>query len=111
MPHTDGPVTLLVVDDEEAIRNALRKYLALEGYEVVLAATGEEALAILHRQKITGILLDVNLPGTNGIDLVPRIMDLEPTAIHQRTPLVIGSRTEVAEFEQIQSRFKSATIF
>jgi putative nucleotidyltransferase with HDIG domain len=79
VPNTDGPVTLLVVDDEEAIRNALRKYLALEGYEVVLAATGEEALAILHRQKITGILLDVNLPGTNGIDLVPRIMDLEPT--------------------------------
>ena len=41
--------------------------------------TGEEALAILRRQKITGILLDVNLPGTNGIDLVPQIMDLEPT--------------------------------
>jgi putative nucleotidyltransferase with HDIG domain len=79
VPHTDGPVTLLVVDDEEAIRNALRKYLTLQGYEVVLAATGEEALAILHRQKITGILLDVNLPGANGIDLVPRIMDMEPT--------------------------------
>ena len=79
MPNTDGPVTLLVVDDEETIRNALRKYLALQGYEVVLAATGEEALAILRRQKITGMLLDVNLPGTNGIDLVPQIMELEPT--------------------------------
>ena len=41
-------------------------------------ATGEEALAILQRQKITGILLDVNLPGTSGIDLVPRILELEP---------------------------------
>jgi putative two-component system response regulator len=79
VPNTDGPVTLLVVDDEEAIRNALRKYLTQQGYEVVLAATGEEALAILHRQKITSILLDVNLPGTNGIDLVPRIMELEPS--------------------------------
>jgi putative nucleotidyltransferase with HDIG domain len=74
-----GPVTLLVVDDEEAIRNALRKYLVQQGYEVVLAATGEEALQVLRRQKVTGILLDVNLPGTNGIDLVPQIMDLEPT--------------------------------
>jgi putative nucleotidyltransferase with HDIG domain len=79
VPHTDGPVTLLVVDDEEAIRNALRKYLVLQGYEVTVAATGEEALTVLRRQKVTGILLDVNLPGTNGIDLVPRIMELEPT--------------------------------
>ena len=79
MPHTDGPVTLLVVDDEEMIRNPVRRYLLQQGYEVALAATGEEALEVLRRQKITGMLLDVNLPGTNGIDLVPRIMELEPT--------------------------------
>ena len=36
MPLTDGPVTLLVVDDEEAIRNALRKYLVQQGYEVAV---------------------------------------------------------------------------
>jgi response regulator RpfG family c-di-GMP phosphodiesterase len=72
-------MTLLVVDDEEAIRNAMRKYLVQQGYEVAVAATGEEALEVLQRQKVTGILLDVNLPGANGIDLVPRIMELEPT--------------------------------
>jgi putative two-component system response regulator len=77
--HVEGPVTLLVVDDEEAIRNAVRKYLVQQGYEVAVAASGEEALDILRRQKITGILLDVNLPGTNGIDLVPRILELEPS--------------------------------
>ena len=80
MAATDGPVTLLVVDDEEAIRNAVRKFLLHQGYEVSLAATGEEALAILQRQKITGILLDVNLPGASGIDLVPQILELEPAA-------------------------------
>ncbi len=79
MAHPEGPLTLLVVDDEEAIRNAVRKYLVLQGYEVAVAATGEEALDILRRQKITGILLDVNLPGTNGIDLVPQILELEPS--------------------------------
>jgi putative nucleotidyltransferase with HDIG domain len=79
VPLTDGPVTLLVVDDEESIRNALRKFLVLQGYEVATAATGEEALTILQRQKITGILLDVNLPGINGVELVPQIIDLEPT--------------------------------
>jgi putative two-component system response regulator len=79
VPHPEGPVTLLVVDDEEAIRNAVRKYLVLQGYEVAVAATGEEALDILRRQKVTGILLDVNLPGTSGIDLVPRMLELEPS--------------------------------
>ncbi|MGI9040278.1 MAG: HD domain-containing phosphohydrolase [Gemmatimonadales bacterium] len=79
MSSNNGPVTLLVVDDEEAIRNAVRKFLVQQGYEVATAATGEEALTLLRRQKITCLLLDVNLPGTNGIDLVPQIMDIEPS--------------------------------
>ena len=74
----DGPVTLLVVDDEEAIRRSMRKYLALRGYEVAAASSGEEALTVLGRQKVAGMLLDVNLPGINGVDLVPRILELEP---------------------------------
>jgi putative two-component system response regulator len=78
MPVNAAPVTLLVVDDEEAIRNSVRKYLVLQGYEVALAATGEEALEVIGRQKITGMLLDVNLPGINGVELVPRILELEP---------------------------------
>jgi len=78
----DGPVTLLVVDDEEAIRRSMRKYLTLQGYEVAVAASGEEALSVMGRQKIAGMLLDVNLPGINGVDLVPRVLELEPdTAI------------------------------
>jgi putative two-component system response regulator len=77
-----APVTLLVVDDEEAIRSSMRKYFVLQGYEVATAATGEEALEVLGRQKITCMLLDVNLPGINGVELVPRILEIEPnTAI------------------------------
>ena len=75
----DGPVTLLVVDDEEAIRKSVKKYLVLQGYEVATAATGEEALALLGRQKVAATLLDVNLPGINGVELVPRLLELEPT--------------------------------
>ena len=47
----DGPVTLLVVDDEEAIRRSMRKYLMLQGYEVATAASGEDALAMLRRHR------------------------------------------------------------
>src|SRR5678809_1659106 len=75
----DEPTTLLVVDDEEPIRNALRRFLVQQGFEVAVAATGEEALGILQRQKVTGMLLDVNLPGINGVELVPQIMELEPS--------------------------------
>lgn len=79
MPLTDEPVTLLVVDDEDSIRNALRKFLVQQGYEVATAASGEEALTILQRQRITGILLDVNMPGINGVELVPQLIEIEPT--------------------------------
>jgi putative two-component system response regulator len=79
VPAMDEPTTLLVVDDEESIRNALRRFLVQQGFEVAVAATGEEALGILQRQKVTGMLLDVNLPGINGVELVPQIMELEPS--------------------------------
>jgi putative two-component system response regulator len=79
VPLPDGPVTLVVVDDEAAIRHSIRKYLVREGYEVTTAATGDEALALLRRRKFSGMLLDVNLPGTSGVDLVPRVLELEPS--------------------------------
>jgi putative two-component system response regulator len=79
VPLTDGPVTLLVVDDEEPIRNALRKFLTQQGYEVVTAGGGEEALEVLQRQRITGMLLDVNMPGITGVELVPLVMEIEPS--------------------------------
>ena len=69
---------ILVVDDEETIRSALKKYLTQQGFEVSTAADGDEALAVLHRQKIGCMLLDVRMPGTSGVDLVPRIMEIEP---------------------------------
>jgi response regulator RpfG family c-di-GMP phosphodiesterase len=69
---------MLVVDDEPLIRNALSKFLRSQGYEVLTAESGEAALDLLRRHKITAMLLDVHLPGASGIDLVPRIMELEP---------------------------------
>ncbi len=79
MTLKDGPVTLLVVDDEELVRNAVRKYLTQQGFEVTVASTGEEALGVLRRQKIMAMILDVNLPGISGLDLVPEIIAMEPT--------------------------------
>ena len=80
MTHADGPVTLLVVDDEEIIRSAVKRFLVTRGYEVATASTGEHALQVMRRQKVTGVLLDVHLPGASGIDLVPQLLEIEPSA-------------------------------
>jgi putative two-component system response regulator len=78
VPQANGPVTVMVVDDEEAVQNAVRKFLQQQGYAPLVAATGAEALDLLQRHKVSAMLLDVNLPGVNGIDLVPRILEVEP---------------------------------
>lgn len=74
------PGILLVVDDEEAIRNALRRFLSGRGYQVVTAGTGAEAVEATRRHLPAGILLDVRLPDANGVDLVPQLLEREPHA-------------------------------
>jgi cyclic di-GMP phosphodiesterase len=71
-------VSVLVVDDEEPIRNALKKFLAQQGFEVYAAASGDEALQQLRRHKVALMLCDIRMPGTSGIDLVPQALEVEP---------------------------------
>ena len=73
-----GPVAVLVVDDEEPIRNALKKFLAQQQFEVYTAGSGEEALQQLKRHKLALMLCDIRMPGTSGIDLVPQALEVEP---------------------------------
>ena len=75
---TQQPHKLLVVDDEESIRNALMRYLSARGYSVGEAANGEEALQSLATDSYAIMLLDVHMPGMSGIDLVPEALDQEP---------------------------------
>jgi two-component system, OmpR family, KDP operon response regulator KdpE len=60
--------SILVVDDEPQIRRTLRTTLSFRGYLITEAATGEEALELVRKQKPDLILLDVNLPGFSGIE-------------------------------------------
>ena len=73
-----GVVTVLVVDDEEPIRNALRKFLKQQQFEVYTAASGEEALQQLRLHKVALMLSDIRMPGTSGVDLVPQALEIEP---------------------------------
>jgi putative nucleotidyltransferase with HDIG domain len=71
-------VSVLVVDDEEPIRNALRKYLKQQQFEVYTAGSGDEALQQLRLHKVALMLSDIRMPGTSGVDLVPQALEIEP---------------------------------
>lgn len=64
---------ILVVDDEKEIRDLIGIYLTNEGYEVLKAANGLEALNYLEKQEIDLIILDIMMPNMNGIDTCIKI--------------------------------------
>ena len=72
----NGNCRLLIVDDEPALRKALRTSLAASGFDVSEARNGDEALALLPQTPVDVVLLDINMPGTSGIEVCRRIRDL-----------------------------------
>jgi len=64
---------LLIIDDEERLRNLLARILQLEGYEVITAANGKEGLRKLQQESYHVVLSDVKLPDSNGIELTEQI--------------------------------------
>lgn len=63
---------ILIVDDEETIRLALRKFLRSRGYEVEVAGSGDQAMEILDRESFSLMLCDVRMPGMTGVQVVPQ---------------------------------------
>ncbi len=57
---------ILIVDDEPELRETLASFLTDQSYSIETAATGEEALACIERQRPTLIVLDIHLPGMDG---------------------------------------------
>jgi two-component system nitrogen regulation response regulator NtrX len=70
--------TLLIVDDEEPIRKSLKGVLADEGYEVVTAASGREALDLLPETQPALALLDIAMPEMDGIETLRRFKEARP---------------------------------
>ncbi len=72
--------TILVVDDEESIRELLREAFRGAGYEVRTAGDAEEALAVMRRHNIQVVFLDLKLPGMSGVDMARAIRKENPIA-------------------------------
>jgi DNA-binding NtrC family response regulator len=64
---------LLIIDDEERLRNLLARIMQLEGYDVSMASTGKEGLRKLQHNTIDVVISDVKLPDINGIELTSQI--------------------------------------
>ncbi|MFK3820169.1 response regulator [Pseudomonas sp. NPDC089407] len=74
-------VRLLIVDDNVATRYALRRRLAVHGYDVMEAGTGGEGLALIRDQQVDALILDVNLPDMSGFDIVRLLREEARTAL------------------------------
>jgi len=76
---------ILVVDDEATMRRLLEKLLRMEGYDVLLASSGEQALSELLKHGADTVLLDMRMPGMTGLDVCRQIRH-HPRSLH--TPVV-----------------------
>ncbi len=75
---TPQVIRVLVVDDEPAIRRALRPPLVALGFEVVEVPRGEKAIQVLRAESFDCVLLDVNMPGIGGVETLRRIRMISP---------------------------------
>ncbi len=69
--------TILIVDDEAAIQQSLKGVLEDESYKTSVAGTGEACLELLHKRTFDVVLLDIWLPGIDGLETLQRIRDLD----------------------------------
>ena len=75
---------VLIVDDERSIRLSLRTILGNFGFDIVEAARGEEALALVRTEQFDAVLLDINMPGIGGIEVCRLMRKASP-----RLPIVM----------------------
>src|SRR5256886_15890954 len=70
--------TVLVVDDEDGIRQALTRFLTRVGYKVSAAANAAEALERVASDHPTAMLCDIRMPETSGVELLPKVLAQDP---------------------------------
>ncbi|UCG61701.1 MAG: response regulator [Candidatus Zixiibacteriota bacterium] len=77
---------ILVIDDEDSLRVLYASELRREGYEVVVAADADQALALFSKGQFALAVVDIELPGMDGLELIGKLKRSRPA-----TPLVINS--------------------
>jgi two-component system, OmpR family, response regulator MprA len=87
-----GAMRVLIIDDDRALRDALRRALTLAGYEVDTAADAEHGLATIATDRPDAVLLDIGLPGVDGLECCRRLR-----AGRDRTPVLMLTARDAIE--------------
>ncbi|MBU4233355.1 MAG: response regulator [Proteobacteria bacterium] len=89
--------TILVVEDDEAIRTLLQEELQNEGYKVLIAINARDALKMVEAEPLDLVILDIRMPGMNGLEALPRILGLK-----EGLPVILNTA-----YSQYQDSFMS----
>lgn len=89
MSASAAPGRLLIVDDEEPVREVLGEYFSSQGYQVDTASSGTEALERVQRQRPDLVLLDVRMPGLDGVEVLKKLREVDG-----RLPVVMITANE-----------------
>jgi CheY-like chemotaxis protein len=98
-----GSITILCVDDEETPRTLRKLILQKQGYQVVTAASGDEALELLNRANIDLVLSDQMMPGMTGTELTKSVKAMRPAM----PVILISGVNEIPEDASYADRFIS----
>ncbi|OYW05403.1 MAG: hypothetical protein B7X11_01980 [Acidobacteria bacterium 37-65-4] len=100
MVERGRPGTVLLVEDDEAERNAVAAVVREAGHSVATAGSGREALAFLERRAADVVVLDLGLPDVDGLDLLPRLVSVEGNA----TVVVLTGRDDIQTVVEAMKR-------
>jgi DNA-binding NtrC family response regulator len=78
LPAAGDRTSVLVVDDEDGIRQALTRFLTRLGYDVQAASNAREALELLPAHHPQAMLCDIRMPETSGVELLPKVLAQDP---------------------------------
>ena len=77
-PQSEGKTTILVIDDEQGVRDLFAKVLSRQDYNVLTAASGADGIQVAREQKVNLILLDIKMPGMDGLETLRRLKKVSP---------------------------------
>lgn len=97
--HIGKKPNVLIVDDEECIRDILQTFVTMSGFQADVSMTGKDAMCKVQKTYYDLVLLDVNLPDTEGIDLITQIQGILPEI---KIVVMTGENTREKELQARQ---------
>ena len=98
---TENRFKILVVDDDENVREVLADLLLLEGHEVLLAEDGEKALSLFEQERPDLIITDLGMPGISGWEVSRKVKSMQPSI----KVIVISGWGATLEKDQLERNF------